>query len=269
MGDQAGSVKVRFPVSFSMDKTRNYCQYDDYEKIPASAFTYMYETITIPVVLETADEPVRMKIIQEGEELVSQVTFNPANLMDTGASWFEIDGEKHWYSVQGAVCTARGPVREGTVHYKTVVAHKIAVFQGTPEGGDSGGRALFNEWDFIVRMSPPVISGFRYDRAANALQATIADEGTPPGDLTLKLGLPGYNLDFDFNSTTRKLSAVLPFTPLSVIEASLLVTDLAGQTTIGRCTVYGNPGGSANPDPGKTTTSKYKAEASSCHQNNR
>lgn len=262
MGEQQSSIQVRFPVAFSLNKAINYCPYPDWASMPKSAFSYKYETRTIPVTLETANEPLKMKVIQDGDKLVATVKFNPAALMDTGASWFEIDGEKHWFETQDDMCTAKGPVREGTVHYKVAAAHKIAVFQDPKENSGSGGRTFFNEGDYIVQMSPPVISGFHYDRAANTLQATIADEGTPPEDLTVKLGLPGYNIDFEFDAITGKLEAVLPFTPLSVLEASLLVTDLARQTTTGRCTVYGNPGSSANPDPGKTTSSKYVAAAS-------
>ncbi len=263
MGDQMSSLQVSYPVEFSMDKALDLCPYyKDFTKIPKSAFSYTYETMAIPVTLETVPDPFKMKVAQEGDQLVAMVKFNPANLMDTAASWFEIDGEQYWFEMLADRGTAKGAVREGAVHYRVAATHKIAMFRDLKEGSSTGGRTLFNAGDILVRMSPPVITGFSYDRVANTLQATIADEGTPLGELAFKLELSGYDIDFDFDSSTGKLEAILPFTPLSVVAASLLVSDLAGQTTTGRCKVYGNPGGNANPAPGKTTLSKYLAATS-------
>lgn len=254
MGEQMGSIQVKVPVGFSLDKTIDYCPYDDYAKIPETAFTYTYGTVTIPIVRAVARQPVKMRILQEGDKLVSQVQLDSADLMDTAASWFEIDDEKYWYEARQDMCVAKGPVLEGTVHYRVAAVHALAVFQAAENGGGVGDRTLFNEGDFIVKRSPPVIGGFTYDRAANVLYADIADEGTPSGELDIKLGLPGYALDFDFDNTTGKLKAALSFTPLSVLNASLRVTDRAGQTTSATCTVFGNPDTRGNSVPGSTVS---------------
>ncbi|MCP3953358.1 MAG: hypothetical protein GY697_14240, partial [Desulfobacterales bacterium] len=119
-----------------------------------------------------------------------------------------------------------------------------------------GDNIFFREGDYIVKMSPPVIAGFSYDRQANALLATVTDEGTLAGNLDVKLGMPGYDLEFDFDGSTGKLKAVLPFSPLSVFIAALQVTDRAGQTSRAECPIFGNPDNSDNDNSETVTAGK-------------
>ncbi|MCP3952702.1 MAG: hypothetical protein GY697_10880, partial [Desulfobacterales bacterium] len=183
MGEQHGAIQVRFPVAFVLDKTINYCPYDDWSIIPERAFSYRYETRTIPLLLETAEESVGMQILQDKDRLTARVKFEPISLIDAGASWFEVEGRKHWFEVQGDDCIANAPVREGTVHFKVAAAHKLARPADLQESGNPGDNIFFREGDYIVKMSPPVIAGFSYDRQANALLATVTDEGTLAGNL--------------------------------------------------------------------------------------
>ena len=241
MGKQVDSILVRVPVAFSLDKSIKNCPFDDYEKMPANAFSYDYNTISIPVVQEIAEHPIKFKIHQEDDTLVSQVKFDTINLLDTAASWFGIEGKKHWFEIQDDLAIAKGPANEGRVHYTIAATHKVAEFQNQGEDKNISKRTYYYEGEYIVRMSPPAITGFRYDRQANTLIATITDTGTPPEDLEIQLEVLGRNLDFNFDILTRVLTAGLTFTPQSVLNASLKVTDLADQMSSATCTILGNP----------------------------
>ncbi len=198
-----------------------------------------YETISIPVYLETAAEPFSLRVEQEGDQLIAQAWASPIEMMDTGASWFEFLGKKYWFERRGDACLASGPAREGTVHYKIAAAHKNAEFLDPTGGAGATSRTMKPEGDIVVRLDPPVIENFRYDREANTLKARIDDQGTPLEDLAIALWISGYRLDLEFDPQTGELTAELPFTPVSVQTASLSVTDLAKQTSTDNCHVFG------------------------------
>ncbi len=251
MGDQIDALLVTVPVSCRIDPSKvDYCEaqqqkdvYDiednTYYHIAEDAFIYTYETISIPVYLETAAEPFNLRVEQEGDQLIAQVWAAPIEMMDTGASWFAFLGRKYWFERQGEACVAQGPAREGTVHYKIAAAHKNAQFWDLTGGAGATSRTMTTEGDVVVCLDPPEIESFRYDREANTLNARIEDEGTPPEDLSIALWLSGMRLDAEFDSQTGELTAELPFTPVSVQTASLSVTDLAKQTTTDSCQVFG------------------------------
>lgn len=253
MGDQVGALQVTIPVAFRTDPSRvNFCasnhqidpnNEDDnvYHHVPEDAFIYTFETFTIPVFLEAAAEPVGLRVTQDDDQLTAHVSFSEIGLMDTNASWFAIEGEKYWFEPQERACVAKGPAREGMVHFKIAAAHKIAAFSGVKGDGVSHSRTMFNEGDIMVRLAPPVIENFRYDRGENTLRATLKDQGTPLGDLASELRLAGYRLEADFDPATGELTAVLPYTPVSILTASLAVTDLAEQSTTNTCQVFGEP----------------------------
>jgi len=251
MGNQVAALHVTIPVAFRIDPSRvNFCASKNqiepnntndtiYNHIPEDAFIFTFETLTIPVFLEPAVEPFSLRVAQENDQLVARVMFSPVELIDTGASWFAFEGEKYWFEHQGDDCVAKGPVREGLVHYKIAAAHKIADFSELQGNSVTSSRTILNEGDIVVSLDPPVIENFRYDREANTLQASIKDQGTPLEDLFIELWLSGYRLDADFDAATGELTAALPYTPLSVLTASLRVTDFAEQTTMDNCQVFG------------------------------
>ncbi|MEE4112915.1 MAG: hypothetical protein V2I40_08890, partial [Desulfobacteraceae bacterium] len=252
MGDQMETLLVTAPVAFRIDSSKvNFCESrnqvdpldpDDniYHHIPAEAFIYTFETISIPVYLEAAPAPFSLSVEQEGDHLVSTVKTSPIELMDTAASWFAFDGETYWFERDGEDCVAKGPAREGLVRYQIAARHKMAVF-ATPQGNDTATRtrSMVNEGDIVVCLNPPEIKNFRYDRATNTLHAAIDDQGTPREDLAIELRLSGYRLEAEFDPETGKLTATLPYAPLAVLTASLSVTDFAEQTTTNNCQVFG------------------------------
>jgi hypothetical protein len=210
-----------------------------YDLLPEEVFVYTYKTITIPVFLETTADPVQIKISQEDNQLTARVGFVPIELMDTAASWFAFGGNKYWFEQQGDVCVASGPAWEGTIRYQLAAAHKIARFEGLQGGFTAEGNSLFYDGDILVRMNPPVIENFRYDREKNTLYADIHDQGTPPDELDIDLRVAGTTVTFVFDPATGKLSAELPYTPLAVLFATLSVTDRAHQKSKKTCTVMG------------------------------
>jgi|GEM_PF-1678244 len=251
MGDQMDTLLVTVPVDFRIDASQvGFCEAKNkvdafneedtiYNHIPEDAFIYTFETIAIPVYLESAAEPFRLTVGQEGDRLKARAQFSPIELMDTGASWFEFLGDKYWFERQGDVCVAGGPAHEGTVHFKIGATHKIAEFSD-PEGGDgTTSRTMMTEGDIVVCLDPPVIENFRYNRERNTLTADIDDQGTPRKDLAISLWFAGHRLEATFDRETGKLTAGLPYTPISVLTASLSVTDLAEQTTTESCQVFG------------------------------
>mgnify|MGYP006286878663 CR=1 FL=1 len=251
MGDQVDDLKVRVPVTCRIDPSKvDFClasrqtdRYDPedsvYDSIPEEAFVYTFETITIPVFQETSSEPFNLRVAQEGDQLAARVRFSPMELMDTGASWFAFLGEKYWFEHLGDACLAKGPAREGTVHYEVGVAHKIAEFMDPEGGAGATSRTMTSEGDIVVCLDPPLIQNFHYDRVSNSLVARIDDQGTPLDDLILSLSVSGHRLEPTLDPETGALAAELPFTPLSVQSACLRVTDLAKQTTTDNCRVFG------------------------------
>jgi len=271
MGNQVDALRVTIPVAFRIDPSRvDLCASNNrvdpnnendnvYHHLPEDAFIYTFETFIIPVFLEAAAQPVGLRVAQEDDQLTAQVSFSPIELMDTGASWFEIEGEKYWFEPQGRACVAKGPAREGLVHYKIAVAHKIAAFSGIRGDATPGSRTMVNQGQVLVSLAPPVIENFRYDRSTNTLQANIQDQGTPLEDLAIELRLSGYRLEADFDPATGDLTALLPYTPLSILTASLGVTDLAEQTTTNNCQIFGEAGSADNDakDPGSKMRGPY------------
>ena len=261
MGDQIDTLLATVPVSFRIDTTKaNFClarnqvDYSNredtvYDHVPEDAFIYTFETISIPVYLEAAAEQFSMRVEQESDQLTAQLRFAPIELMDTGASWFEFLDHRYWFERRGDACVASGPAREGTVHFKIGVAHRIAVFPDTEGGGGATRRTMTTKGDVVVCLDPPVIENFRYDRETNTLKAKVDDQGTPLEDLVIALWISNYRLDPEFDPQTGALTAELPFTPVSVQAASLSVTDLAKQTTTDNCQVFGEAeSGEDNPD---------------------
>ncbi len=251
MGDQMDTLLVTVPVDFRIDASQvGFCEAKNkvdafneedtiYNHIPEDAFIYTFETIAIPVYLESAAEPFSLTVEQEDDQLVAKVQFSPIELMDTGASWFAFLGDTYWFERQGDVCVAEGPAHEGTVHYKIGATHKIAEFLQPEGGGGTTRRTMMTEGDIVVCLAPPVVENFRYDREGNTLTADIDDQGTHREDLRIGLWIAGHRLEATFDGETGKLSAELPYTPISVLTASLSVTDLAEQTTTENCQVFG------------------------------
>ena len=251
MGDQMETLLVTAPVAFRIDSSKvNFCESrnqvnpldpDDciYHHIPDDAFIYTFETISIPVYLETAPAPFSLSVAQEDDQLTATVETSPIELMDTAASWFAFEGGKYWFERHGEDCVAKGPAREGMVHYQIAAAHKIAEFSGMQGDSAANSRTMRSEGDILVCLDPPEIKNFRYDRETNALHADIDDEGTPREGLAIELWLSSYRLEAEFDPETGKLTATLPYTPLSVLTASLKVTDFAEQTTTDNCKVLG------------------------------
>ena len=250
MGDQVSDLLVTVPVSFHIDPSKvDFCEaqqqrdrYDSedntYDHIPEDAFIFTFETITVPVYLETAAQPFALMVEQEDDQLTARVRLSPIELMDTAASWFAFQGDTYWFERQGDACVAKGPAREGTIHYEVGVAHRIAEFLD-PEGG-AASRTMRTEGDIVVCLDPPRIEGLRYDRQTNRLQAAISDEGTPPEALSIELEIAGFRPETTFDPRTGELTADLSFTPVSVLTATVAVTDLAGQTTREACTIFGD-----------------------------
>jgi hypothetical protein len=259
MGNQMGFIHLRVPVSFALDTDTNYCPYDGYEKIPEHHFSYAFETLSVPVLMEVATQPIKMKIHQVDEHLEAHIKFNDVNLMDTAASWFETSGEKIWFETQGETSVARAEVQEGTLHYKVTATHRVAIQNASKADTMIDKQAFFHEGDFPVKMSPPVIKNFRYDRTANTVFASVEDKGTDVGRLKIKLGFSGYQLDYDLDAETGNIRAVLPFTPVSIFDITLQVTDLAGQTTSGKCKVLGNAESTSQSEPGGVPHTAYKS----------
>ena len=269
VGDQVDTLLVTVPVSFRIDTAQtNFCQASNqvndsdeednlYYHVPEDAFIYTFETIAIPVYLEAADEPFDLRVEQEGDQLTAHVRFPPIEMMDTGASWFEFLGNKYWFERRGEACVAQGPAREGTVHFKVGAAHKTAEFLNPEGGAGATSRTMTTEGDVVVCLDPPVIKNFRYDRKANTLKAGIDDQGTPLEDLSIALWISSYRLDPEFDPQTGELTAELPYSPVSVLTASLGVTDLAQQTTTDNCQVFGDAEpGDDTPQSTDTTVRK-------------
>jgi hypothetical protein len=251
MGDQMETLLVTVPVAFRLDSSKvNFCESrnqvdpfnpDDciYHHIPTDAFSYTFETISIPVYLEAASAPFSLSVAQEDDQLTATVETSPIELMDTAASWFAFEGDKYWFERHGEDCVAKGPAREGMVHYQIAAAHKIAEFSGMQGDSAANSRTMLSEGDILVCLDPPEIKNFRYDRETNALHADIDDLGTPREALAIELWLSSYRLEAEFDPETGQLTATLPYTPLSVLTASLKVTDFAEQTTTDNCQVFG------------------------------
>jgi len=251
MGDQMETLLVKAPVAFRIDSSKvNFCASrsqvnpldpDDciYHHIPEDAFIYTFETIAIPVYLETAPAPFSLSVEREENHLVATVKTSPIELMDTGASWFAFEGDKYWFERQGENCVAKGPAHEGLVHYQIAATHKIAEFANPYGNATTGNRTMMNNGDIIVCLDPPKIENFRYDREKNTLHADIDDQGTPLEALAIELWVSDYRLDHTFDPATGRLEAALPYTPLAVLTASLSVTDFAEQTTTDNCQVFG------------------------------
>ena len=272
MGDQIDELLATIPATVRIDPSRaNFCESksqvnpnseDDhtYKHIPEEAFVYTFETLIIPVFMEAAAEPFNLRVSQEDDQLAARVIFSPIELMDTGASWFEFEGEKFWFERQGEACVSKGSAREGMVHYKIAAAHKIAEFSNPQGDSTTTSRTMMNEGDILVCLDPPVIENFWFDRGANTLQARIKDQGTPLEDLAIEVWLSGYRLDADFNPETGELTAALPYTPLSLLAATLRVTDFAKQTTTENCQVFGEVApedGGDKEDPASSTRGPY------------
>lgn len=253
MGDQMDTLLVTVPVDFRIDATKvGFCEAKNkvdafneedtiYNHIPEDACLYTFETIAIPVYLETAAESFSLMVEQEEDQLKAQVRFSPIELMDTGASWFAFLGDKYWFERQADVCVAKGPAREGTVHYRIGAAHKVAEFLYPESDGGTTSRTMMTEGDIVVCLDPPVIENFRYDRESNTLTADISDRGTPLDELSIQLEIDGYSPEVGFDPTSGELTVALAFAPVSVLTATLQVTDLAEQAARKTCSVYGDP----------------------------
>jgi hypothetical protein len=267
MGNQVEFLKIRYPVSIKIEEDAGFCNAkeavtgrDDsiYNHIPQDKIQYHYETILYPVFLEVEDSAYDLNLFMKEAALIAEVRIDPIEIMDTGASWFAVDGVKHWFTRHGASCRSEIPVQEGLVHYQIALAGRIGNHREA-RAGDNG-RTLLIEDDYRVRLAPPEIIEFRYSRALNMLQAHVADIGTPIEKLKVRLQMPGMNDQFDFDADRGEFSAVLPYTPMSVMTATLSVTDQAGQTTTERCTIFGEPEKeSLRHQPQDSTASAYYA----------
>jgi hypothetical protein len=260
MGNQMDTLLVTVPVAFRIDPARAaFCQSKNqvdprnaedsvFDHIPEDAFGYTFETLAIPVYLEAATEPFQLQVDQVGDQLQAEVRFSAVALLDTGASWFEFLGETYWFHCQGDTCVARGPAREGTVHYTIGATHRTAEFLNLQGVSGATRRTLITEGDMAVCLDPPVIRDFRYDRETNTLAAHIDDRGTPLENLSIELQLDGNRLEADFDTQNGKLSATLPTRPPSVLTASLQVTDRADQTAAATCPVFGEAAPEGAPE---------------------
>jgi hypothetical protein len=266
MGDQVATLRVTMPTALRIDPAGvNFCQAVSridsgdpqdsvYDHLPEDAFSYTFETFTIPVFMEAEADPFQLSVEQEGDQLVARVAYTPIELIDTNGSWFEFDGQKYWFEQEGDACLARGPAQEGMVRVKTAITHKIAGFLNTQGSTSAANRTMYNEGEMLVRLDPPVIERLRYDREANTLKATISDQGTPRDRLSIELWLSGYRLETDFHPDTGKLTATLPYIPTSVQTASLRVMDFAKQTTTENCKIFGDAGGEGDREESDAKT---------------
>jgi hypothetical protein len=266
MGEQMDILTIKIPVASRINPAEvDFCEAERsidhrdpqdsvYAHIAPEAYVFTFETLTIPVFLETAAEPLQWKVYQEADQLAARIDMAPPELIDTGASWFEFEGERYWFSRAGESCVAQGPALEGLVHFKLAAAHQIAEFHRLQDGSLGRSCTLYSEGDVLVCLNPPEIQNFQYDRPTNTLHARITDQGTPPEALAISLQLAGYRLTAEFDPATGEMTATLPFLPLSVQTAALSVTDRARQTTTANCTVLGriepqNEGTSEDPSP--------------------
>ncbi|MBL0714836.1 MAG: hypothetical protein JJV98_14165, partial [Desulfosarcina sp.] len=250
MGHQVDFIEIRYPVSIRIEKNTDFCragamaaangQNDNiYDHIPENKISFDYETLIYPVVLEVADSPFRLNLYTEKESLIAEVGFNPIELMDSEASWFEVDGARHWFDCRGEIYRSGALVQEGLVHYKIAMAGRIGAYRDASTADN--GRTLFQEGDYLIRRTPPEIINFHYDRSVNAAKARIADNGTLLENLRVRLHVPGLKEAFEFDTHTGQFTATLPFIPMSVLTATLSITDQADQTTTARCAIFGEP----------------------------
>jgi hypothetical protein len=210
-------------------------------------------TRTIPVTLywestfsdsvEASDGEVRYRVL-----------FEPHGGLDTAASWFELDGNRTWFSDSGNAYEAVVPAVEGFLAYSVALTSARGVWGNVTEGQVTrGGTRLGKEGGIFVALTPPVIENFHYNRDREKFWAVLKDEGTALQDLSLRLEVEGRGeITAVIDPVSGAVEAAYPI-PTGIQEATLSVTDSAEQTTLSRCTIMGTPPEKMEtPGPGET-----------------
>ncbi len=238
-----GSIKIQYPESYVSEWDMS-CPEAGYENVikeltpdgPAKSFN-------IPVMLYSEGCRYSDEVQVLDDRLIYQFTMTGPGCLDTSSSWFEMEGTRQWLTeVEQGVYEASVPLTEEGLHvYTTRLALSGMWGWGDEHTGEvsDGGRSLLKTGDIFVKLDPPRIEHFHYDRESECFRAVVSDRGTPLEDLVLELIVSGAGtLDPGFDPFPGTVEAPFPM-PTGVQAGRLKVTDLAGQTSTSACQVFG------------------------------
>jgi len=245
-GDNLGSITVQYPEAVVFD------HYVSCENGEARATIKEMSTdggiivYKIPVSLYWQDR-FSEELLVVGENLKYRFFFDGQGGIDAAASWFELDGEKYWLKEAGEEAYgAEMPAYEGYRDYKVALTLSRGAWSNDTEGQvTNNGTCLKKEGELFVKLGAPVIEAFLYDREKERFRAVISDKGTELEDLVLSLYVAGGGeITAMVDTLSGGVEAEYPI-PTGIHEATLSVTDMAGQMTRATCKVFGHP---AEPD---------------------
>ncbi len=196
----------------------------------------------IPVILAAEKGNIDQKVYSEGAKIYCLLEDTTNGGIALTASYFEVEGMKYWFDQQSEhSCIAEAPVEEGLIPYRTVLRTATTWIPS----GNSRGSLTDNERDWItdgtvtVTLDPPAIRSFTYDEHREILTADISDIGTPLEELTITLSVSEAG---DLYAAIDPLSGriYVPYSlPYGIQNATLSVTDNAGQNTTAGCRIFG------------------------------
>lgn len=257
----SGSAKVRFRVSQTRICEGSDCQGSitiqypefvvfDYDLICRDGEVHgvnwetrqqgVLKSYTVPVSLYT-----RAGISEEHEVkdglLQYRFLMQGSGNLNKASSWFEMDGMHQWLTQTApGVYEASVPVNEGLHVYTAQLCLDLWEWGSVSQGKVSDdGHCFLKTDDITVTLDPPRIDHFHYDREHECFRAMVSDQGTALEDLVLELNVSGTGgQDPGFNPETGAVLCPYPV-PEGVQAARLKVTDLAGQTTMASCRIFG------------------------------
>ncbi len=237
------SITVQYPEAVDL-RYENGCK----EGYPVSTLVSMDPSVpirkySVPVSLYWEDE-FSDDIFIEDHRLKYRCSFASPGALDMAASFIEPEpGMRFWLSEVGeGLYEAEMPAKEGYRLCNVSLTSSRGAWGNVSEGQlVNGGTCLKKDIGILVKLAPPVIENFFYDRDKERFFAVLSDEGTDLGDLVLELQVSATGeITAQLDPLSGTVRAEYPL-PEGVLDATLSVTDLAGQTTTATCKVFGNP----------------------------
>lgn len=238
--DCQGSITIQYPEFVAMDYDLicrdGEVHGDNWETRPQGTL----KSYTVPVSLYTRAGISEEYEIKDGLLRYRFLMQGSGNL-NKAPSWFEMDGMHQWLTQTApGVYEASVPVNEGLHVYTAQLCLGLWERESVSQGNVSeDGHCLLKTDDVFVTLDPPRIDHFHYDREDECFRAMVSDQGTALEDLVLELNVSGMGgQDPGFNPETGAVLCPYPV-PEGVQAARLKVTDLAGQTTMASCRIFG------------------------------
>lgn len=202
------------------------------------------ESFTIPIVMYWQGEKfyeINSTIEPDGFFYVNYLAWSASKVapLDIAASYLTLGNNSYFFNTIEDKFRASAPIaKEGLYNFNVTIASKNGVWR--PTGTD----LMIEDHDIFVNLGAPEIKAFIYNGLDETLEAIFADVGTPIDDLQIDLSVTNYgkrafNLE-RISGGMVKLTSPFP-KPMSVVEASLSIKDLAGNTAWANFQIFGIP----------------------------